>query len=857
MTRVKPGERKRTYNPKVKTGCTRTGRVCPGYENEQEPSTATAVRTRSISPTTPVSSTIWKSEQEWRAFQFFRECSAHQFQSFWPEDLWTETISRLAHYESGIRHALLALAAFHERYENRDAIPAPPDRITSRSDFALTQYNNSISSFLAPKKDGQVDIEVYLLSCIIFTAIEALRGNSASAIHLVRQGVKMLKEAKASRANGQSTKSSNSSISLDSLDIVFLRWEVQIQELFSDLFGDQAYEYSYQLNGADLELPKTGPDASSPDEKLSFNTVREARDVQDRYWHGLISHLNQLDLRDDDKVEEDRAEIMKTYFQVSKSLDGAFQDLSDRVSNSFMLPSEVRGIQIMKLWRLVFQASIQSQAGDDPQTPTEQQKEEHASQDKLFEQVVDLAESLLISASKSAHDIAPPPPSIVPHSRFLSMSSENEGSPPASSDHSRTANPSENFASEPRHDSLGSTMSKATSAEQSLPPNSHHSYDRNDSRLQSKFQHRIQPTFAPDISILPTLFGSFLRARDPKLRRRVIKLLRDCRRQEGLWNSRLFANVCERILELEAEGAAQEAAEDAARFSSATPSVNSAGSSPDTVLPDAHMDTGTTIPDHESHSHPHQQHSYFGPEQVNFDIARDHHYDQGNYAEYFNDIPDPNSDARLDASGRPRPYSTIDLKGPTTSTSTIPSNHDVTLPSRPSTHIPTLGDSLPPDPLASYSDAREDTPHQPPPNLRALGSYSLNSPQPTSEVQPPNLRALGAFSLTPHESPAASPGDHTSPTHGPQAMVDPHAHSAPRSAPASQDATRRRPADGTQKAAQGGKTARPEGWGKRNGGRKVTGVKIGLASEGRGVERLRVGFIFDGGRGVLEEVVEW
>lgn len=37
--------------------------------------------------------------------------------------------------------------------------------------------------------------------------------------------------------------------------------------------------------------------------------------------------------------------------------------------------------------------------------------------------------------------------------------------------------------------------------------------------------------------------------------------------------------------------------------------------------------------------------------------------------------------------------------------------------------------------------------------------------------------------------------------------------------------------------------------------RKVTGVKFGLANYGKGLERIRVGFIFDGGKSVQEEVL--
>ena len=72
---------------------------------------------------------------------------------------------------------------------------------------------------------------------------------------------------------------------------------------------------------------------------------------------------------------------------------------------------------------------------------------------------------------------------------------------------------------------------------------------------QDEDERSVQkPVFQLDQSIIGPLFSIAQRCRDPKLRRRVIALLRSRHRQEGVWDSRLTARAAERIMNLEEEG---------------------------------------------------------------------------------------------------------------------------------------------------------------------------------------------------------------------------------------------------------------------------------------------------------------
>jgi hypothetical protein len=62
------------------------------------------------------------------------------------------------------------------------------------------------------------------------------------------------------------------------------------------------------------------------------------------------------------------------------------------------------------------------------------------------------------------------------------------------------------------------------------------------------------PTFSLDMEIVGPLYGVASRCRDPYIRRRAIRLLKSCARQEGMWNAALTGRVAQRVIEIEEEG---------------------------------------------------------------------------------------------------------------------------------------------------------------------------------------------------------------------------------------------------------------------------------------------------------------
>lgn len=136
----------------------RTGRICDGYEvmprKDAHSSSLTLTRIAGTSATS----------QEVRALQFFVERTAVQFGTFVSNDSWSNRVLQLAHSSTCIRHALVALSSYHERYWSRD--------IGGETIYGLQQYNLAISELVKAGAEKPSFLHIQLVSCTIFICIE-------------------------------------------------------------------------------------------------------------------------------------------------------------------------------------------------------------------------------------------------------------------------------------------------------------------------------------------------------------------------------------------------------------------------------------------------------------------------------------------------------------------------------------------------------------------------------------------------------------------------------------------------------------------------------------------------------------
>lgn len=217
------------------TRCSSTGRVCDGF-NSETPNTETAIVAANVAADAgrpgPLSSTLTNNRMatsyasdplEARSLMFFVERTITQFQAFFPDDFWNSHVLQFALSQDSIRHALISLAAHHERYLHPDhphtpsaksmaafALPflppaqraaahaqatadtTPPENMPTDTAFALRQHNLAIKALL-DGGDPSKSIHVHLVSCLIFICIQALQGELLSAINLFKHGLGLIR----------------------------------------------------------------------------------------------------------------------------------------------------------------------------------------------------------------------------------------------------------------------------------------------------------------------------------------------------------------------------------------------------------------------------------------------------------------------------------------------------------------------------------------------------------------------------------------------------------------------------------------------------------------------------------------
>ena len=114
---------------------------------------------------------------ERRAFHFFRSRTAPQLSGYFASDFWECLVPLSTHHQPAIRHAVIALAALHERFENNDNSILNSNHDIAQGGFALQQYNRAIGCLIKPvAAGGQQALDVSLVACILFSFFE-VRGH--------------------------------------------------------------------------------------------------------------------------------------------------------------------------------------------------------------------------------------------------------------------------------------------------------------------------------------------------------------------------------------------------------------------------------------------------------------------------------------------------------------------------------------------------------------------------------------------------------------------------------------------------------------------------------------------------------
>lgn len=153
--------------------CTTTGRRCDGYNLPK-----------------PLLFEIGQDKDERWSFHYYRDRTSSQINSVADQAFWNRWIIQVGYSRDIVRHALVAIGSYHEGVDHLDQ-----GRRTDKHQFALQQYNKSINGILKSSADS--DIEEILLSIILFTFFENVRGEWASALAHLQAGLRIYSNWKA------------------------------------------------------------------------------------------------------------------------------------------------------------------------------------------------------------------------------------------------------------------------------------------------------------------------------------------------------------------------------------------------------------------------------------------------------------------------------------------------------------------------------------------------------------------------------------------------------------------------------------------------------------------------------------
>ena len=188
--------RKKRHHTKVKSGCitckirkikcderrpacvrcTSTGRTCDGYLDVPK----------------SLSFEICTDTDEKWAFHYFRDRTVNHVVSFSEHGLWDRLVLQASYSQEVIRRMIVAIGAYHEAVDVSIA-----DRIEGQRLLAIKQYNRAISKFiqeLPNMSTGDV-----LLTSIVLTFFENIRGNMDAAVKHLYAGLAILSERRKSR----------------------------------------------------------------------------------------------------------------------------------------------------------------------------------------------------------------------------------------------------------------------------------------------------------------------------------------------------------------------------------------------------------------------------------------------------------------------------------------------------------------------------------------------------------------------------------------------------------------------------------------------------------------------------------
>ncbi|KAL8806855.1 MAG: hypothetical protein Q9200_004892 [Gallowayella weberi] len=179
-----------------------TGRKCDGYapvpeskSRRKAPKSAASDSVTLLQRSSSPVFELFENDAERRSFSFFKDRTLVEISGYFPSDFWERLVPLASFHEPALKHAVIALASLHERFEKGDRSVLKSNKDIAEGGFALQQYNKAIQCLIKPS--GSVSkpaLDTSLVACVLFACFESLRGHHGSALSHIHSGSQILNQ---------------------------------------------------------------------------------------------------------------------------------------------------------------------------------------------------------------------------------------------------------------------------------------------------------------------------------------------------------------------------------------------------------------------------------------------------------------------------------------------------------------------------------------------------------------------------------------------------------------------------------------------------------------------------------------
>ncbi|RFU33010.1 hypothetical protein B7463_g3342, partial [Scytalidium lignicola] len=272
------------------------------------------------------------STDEHRSLDFFYTQTAPVLSGYFDGDFWQTLLPQIGCSEPSVQHAMIALAALQEHSVGGES----HDVQTSRSRFAIAQYNKAIRLLNRRISNEPQFTAVPLTSCVLFICLEFLRGNLDEALKHFESGLAIVK--------AQRSKNPPSNITAQESSL-----EITLAEIFSRLCI-QASLCGRQWFPLPIHSPSIpcGPYDLSTAPFTSLSEARNEINILMNDAHGFIRSTLPFKFASNPEFPDDFSIALENLLRRIHTWKARF-DIFMTISSSTPKLHDIRGLVILRI----------------------------------------------------------------------------------------------------------------------------------------------------------------------------------------------------------------------------------------------------------------------------------------------------------------------------------------------------------------------------------------------------------------------------------------------------------------------------------------------------------------------------